>query len=421
MKILALDGDVNTCVVSVRALAQAGHRVIVGAPQPSSKAGWSRYCQGTFTYPAPQVDAAGFVDRVAREAAKQPGTLVLPMTEPTTVALSAARHKIFSAGGRMVLPSHECILRAHDKHQTTALARSLGIPVPNTTMLGTMAEARAAAPNLPYPVVLKPRTSEEISSDGRIPLTGYPDYARNPEEFLQAFASLRKQCSWVMVQDYIEGKGAGYFALMHHGELRAEFAHLRLREVRPTGSGSCLRVSTKPIPAMRESALQMLRALDYHGAVMIEYRLRPDNTPVFLEANPRLWNSVALAIYSGVNFPVLLAEMAERGDVASPMAEYRAGVRCRWIVGDCRHLMAVWRGKPSRFPGLFPGRIRSTLEFLKPVRGTFHDPFCLSDPMPEIGDWLHSFRRFFQRRLQRKPAAPIPPAPLDTERSHSAA
>jgi hypothetical protein len=115
---------------------------------------------------------------------------------------------------------------------------------------------------------------------------------------------------------------------------------------------------------------------------------------VFLEVNGRFWNSLPLAVYAGVDFPALLAELAERGDVDA-VADYRAGVRCRWMLGDFRHLLEVWRGAPAGYAGEYPKRLGSLLGFLTPVPGTFHDNFTLADPLPELGDWLD----FALRRL----------------------
>ena len=388
MKVLVLDGNENQAVAAVRSLARAGHCVSVGAATPWSKAGWSRYCRETFTYPTPQQDATGFVERVAEEVRRAgPGTLVMPMTERTTLPLSAHRDVIFSAGGRMALPPHEILLRAFDKEQTTQLARSLGIEVPHTTLVESDAQARDLAGAISYPVVLKPRSSEEVSSDNKVIATGAPVYARDAGEFAARYAEISRRCSAVLVQEFVAGAGAGYFALMRDGELRAEFAHQRLRDVRPTGSGSALRVSARPDSRVREAALAILRALKWHGVAMVEFRVRADGVPVFLEVNGRFWNSLSLAVYSGADFPAWLTEMVEHGDVGTP-TDYRAGVRCRWLLGDVRHLLEVWRGAPRGFPGNFPRRLPTLAAFLTPIPGTFHDNFTWRDPLPEFGDWV---------------------------------
>jgi len=223
---------------------------------------------------------------------------------------------------------------------------------------------------------------------------------RSEQELLAAFTSMRQRASAVLAQEFIEGQGAGYFALLRNGELKMEFAHRRVRDVRPTGSGSAVRESVAPDPRVREASLAILRALCWHGVAMVEFRVRSNGVPVFMEVNGRFWNSLALAVFAGADFPAALAELAETGDV-SPRPPYRVGVRCRWILGDVRHLTAVWRGRPKGFTGAFPGRASTLRDFLTPVAGTFHDNFTLSDPLPEFGDWLDFVFRRVPRALGR--------------------
>jgi hypothetical protein len=94
-----------------------------------------------------------------------------------------------------------------------------------------------------------------------------------------------------------------------------------------------------------------------------------------------------------MNFPALLARMAEQGDVDS-VTSFRAGVRCRWLLGDARHLVEVFRGPPKGYPGVFPSRLATLADVSCPVAGTYHDNFSWRDPLPELGDWLHfAFRK----------------------------
>jgi len=404
MRVLVLDGNQNQAVAAVRSLASAGHEVLVGDSTSWNKAGWSRFARGTFRYPSPQRQVQAFVSRIAELAGAQPGTLamptlVMPMTEATTLSLSLHRERIFSAGGRMVLPSHEQVLRAFDKQQTTELARSLGIAVPRTILIDNSDEAKRAARSLEYPVVLKPRASEELGQQGNVRTGGRPQYASTPAEFRSAYADISRRSSGVLVQQYVEGEGTGYFALMHNGELRAEFAHRRIRDVYPTGSGSAVRVSVEPEPEIRRAGLAILEALRWHGVAMVEFRWQPGKPPVFMEVNGRFWHSLPLACYAGVNFPALLAQMAEHGDIPQTHG-YRSGVRSRWFLGDLRHLVEVWKGPPPGYPGPYPGRFETLASVLKPVPGTVHDLFLWTDPLPEVGDWLNFARRIWQHEKQ---------------------
>jgi predicted ATP-grasp superfamily ATP-dependent carboligase len=397
MRILVLDGNQNQAVASVRSLARAGYEVWVGESSRWSKAGWSRACARTFDYPAPQRHARDFIDRLAELACHARGTLILPMTEATTLPLSACREKLLAAGARLVLPDHSDVLRAFDKLETTRLAASLGISVPKTISVASTEHPDDVVRSVSFPAVLKPRTSEELSPSGAVRRAGRPRYACNPEQFAEAFADVRSRCSTILIQEFVEGDGMGYFALMNHGELRAEFAHRRIRDVYPTGSGSAVRVSVAPDPAIRDASLAILRALRWHGVAMVEFRKKNAQPPVFMEVNGRFWHSLPLACFAGVDFPALLARMAEAGDVP-PASGYRIGVRCRWLLGDFRHLVEVWSGPPQGYPGTYPGRMSTLSALLRPVPGTYHDLFQWSDPLPELGDWLG----FAQRALLRK-------------------
>jgi predicted ATP-grasp superfamily ATP-dependent carboligase len=392
MRILVLDGNQNQAVASVRSLAKAGHHVLVGEASSWSKAGWSRSCRGTFQYPAPQRDAAAFVDRIAEVAQAETDTLVLPMTEATTLPLSASRDRLCRGGARLVLPSHAEVLRAFDKQETVRLAASLGIAVPKTIVVSSPEQAHEACDAVVFPVVLKPRSSEEFRSSDAVTTTGRPRYASSKQEFEAAYRQMRKTCSVILVQEFVDGEGAGYFALMHHGKLRAEFAHRRIRDVHPTGSGSAVRVSVDPDPDIRRASLAILEALHWHGVAMVEFRHRPGQPPVFMEVNGRFWNSLALACYAGMDFPALLASMAEKEDIPA-VTHFRTGVRCRWLLGDFRHLLEVWRGAPQGYPRPYPGRLRTLLSVLTPVPGTFHDNFQWQDPIPELGDWISFAQR----------------------------
>jgi predicted ATP-grasp superfamily ATP-dependent carboligase len=405
MNVLVLDGNENQSVASVRSLARAGHSVVVGATTSWSKAGWSRYARGTFTYPSPEQGALGFVKQIAAELQRHAGSFILPMTELSTLPLSAHRDLIFSAGGKLVLPPHATVLQAFDKQHTTMLAASLGIPTPHTWFADSMAQAERIADAIRYPVVVKPRSTNQVGADGRVSVAGKPAYATNPEEFRSTYQALAERSSNILVQEFVEGVGSGYFALMKDGEPRAEFFHRRIRDVRPTGSGSSLRVSIEPQTTLRNAGRSILQALRWQGVAMVEFRLRPDGTPVFVEVNGRFWNSLALAIYAGVDFPAMLAQMVEAGDIARP-ATYRAGVRCRWFLGDVRHLIETLAGPPRGYPGHFPKRLPTLLSVLKPVPGTYHDNFSVRDPLPEIADWLDFALRRAPEAWRRATAQP---------------
>jgi len=392
MNVLVLDGNQNQAVASVRSIAGAGHRVFVGEAAPWSKASWSRACSGIFRYPSPHEAVGPFVQAIAGFVREKPGTLVLPMTEATTLSLSANRDVLMPAGAQLVLPGHDNLLRAFDKKETTRLAEKLGIAVPKTVVVTSLEQACDAGHQLRYPIVLKALSSEECLPNGKLRTTGRPCYANDPGECDKAYRGISQRSSAVLFQEFVEGEGTGYFALMRNGELRAEFAHRRIRDVHPTGSGSAVRVSVPIDAEIRRASLAILSALRWHGVAMVEYRQKAGSPAVFMEVNGRFWHSLALACYAGVDFPAMLVKMAESGDVGMNPG-YRSGIRCRWFLGDVRHLIEVWKGRPPGYAGAYPDRLRTLLQVITPVRGTYHDLFQWRDPLPELGDWGNAFMR----------------------------
>jgi predicted ATP-grasp superfamily ATP-dependent carboligase len=395
MNVLVLDGNQNQAVASVRSLARAGHTVFAGESSPQSKAGWSRSCFGSICYPHPQKDISAFIEAILSFLRPRPGTLVLPMTEATTLPLSIHRTRLISGGARLVLPDHGDLVRAFDKTETSRLAASLGIAIPKTRVAASLDQLRDISRSVEYPVVLKPRASEELCTNGRLSTTGRPRYASNPAQLEAAYRDISSRSGLVLVQDFIEGEGVGYFALMNHGELRAEFAHRRIRDVHPSGSGSAVRISVEPDPEIRQSSLAILSALRWHGVAMVEYRQKSNSPAVFMEVNGRFWHSLPLACIAGVDFPRMLVRMVEHGDVELNRS-YRSGVRCRWLLGDVRHLFEVWKGPPEGYPRAYPGRLRTLVQVLTPVPGTYHDLFEWRDPLPELGDWINACKRLIK-------------------------
>ena len=101
----------------------------------------------------------------------------MPMTEASTIPVSLHRAQISAAGGTMLLPPHDVLLRVFDKRGMTALAQSLGIAVPRTWVAEVDTDVVRLARELPYPVVLKPNASQRRTASGGSAPTGAPSYA----------------------------------------------------------------------------------------------------------------------------------------------------------------------------------------------------------------------------------------------------
>ena len=150
-------------------------------------------------------------------------------------------------------------------------------------------------------------------------------YLLNLKDFKKNLSAINKD---ILIQEYIEGSGLGFFAIYDHGKMRNFFMHKRLREFPSTGGASVLAKSIYDYKAFRYGKL-LLDELKWHGVAMVEFKKNKiDNKLYLMEINPKFWGSHDLAISCGVNFaneyisisPLKKTKIRKiRGDVHYPL------------------------------------------------------------------------------------------------------
>jgi predicted ATP-grasp superfamily ATP-dependent carboligase len=367
--VLILDGNQRSALAATRSLGSRQIPVIVADESSSTLAGSSKYCTGGFTYPAPSASASEFIAVVQREAAKRDVSVIFPMTDTTSYLLAQYRDSF--PGVHIPLGSARAMETLLDKWKLWELARSLDIAVPRTWSLNTLADLPEIGPTLSFPLVVKPRHSRTWLNGTCIaaPVT----YAHSLRE-LQAIIAGDPRLSQVplLLQEYVSGEGQGVFALYADGRPLTFFAHRRLREKPPSGGVSVLSESIALDPRLREIAQRILDRVAWHGIVMLEFKVSWSGTPYLIEANPRFWGSLQLAIDAGVDFPYLLYQVA-LGEMPNAVAHYATGVKSRWLLGDLDQLYLTLRGHPGR-DLRSASRLRALASFFR-----FFDPATRGD------------------------------------------
>jgi predicted ATP-grasp superfamily ATP-dependent carboligase len=342
MSVFVTDGDQRATLAVVRSLGRAGIPVAVGHHDEQSLAGASRYCVHRVRYPAPECDPTGFQRFLRTEMRAGGYRVLLPMTDVTTQLVAELRDEL-AGKVRIPIPPAAVVEAARDKRHVLALAANLGILAPETwePVAGESLEDFAA--RIRYPAVVKTRFSRQRRGENWV--HGGVTYAATPSELVAKYRAMDAVIPAPIVQETIAGDGIGVFLLLWRGELKAAFCHRRLREKPPWGGVSVLRESLPLDAELVRQSEQLLRALDWEGAAMVEYkRDRRDGRAKLMEVNGRFWGSLQLAVDAGLDFPLLVYRLALGEDVAPAMA-YRAGVKSRWLLGDLDHLLTVLRAK----------------------------------------------------------------------------
>lgn len=382
MSVFVTDAQQRKTLAVIRSLGRRGIEVGAGEETRLATAFFSRYCRQRVVYPSPARQPAEFVTGLLAHLRRHRCRVLIPMDDDALMLV--ARHSAeFSALARVPVARHEVLLQARDKLLTLQLAAAVGIAHPRTLAVSAAADLAAVVRELGFPLILRPR--ESSGSRGFIRVDSEPGLTA-------AYARLQPAYGGLIAQEFIP-PGEKYdvgLLLNSRSELRAAFVQKELRGY-PLDMGPSTLQESVHRPDLVATALRLLQAMDWSGIAEVEFMVDPrDGRPKLMEVNPRFWASLQLAVSAGVDFPYLLYRMALDGDV-EPVLEYRAGVRCRWLLpGDLLHFLA----NPRRWhlePGFF--------DFF--ARDTGYDIISPRDPGPVLGFFLAAARYLFDRRMWR--------------------
>lgn len=381
--VLILDGGQKSALAVLRSLARHGVACDVGESYLPNLCSRSRHCRRAFTYPSPYRSIADFQAFMARWLSENDYQAVFPLTDatlPPLFELDQVRRGGLLRGYALA----DRYARASDKQRLIELAASLGVPVPETTVVDRTTDLERFARRSAFPAVVKPVLSR-IAVDGRCVAQGVA-IVREAEEMaarLRALLALSPSC---LVQRVIPGEGIGLFALYREGVPRRLFLHRRLLEKPPSGGISVLCESIAGESDLVAHGLRLLDAMGWHGVAMVEFKKETGSgTPYLMEVNARLWGSLQLAVASGVDFPYDILRLARGEALPQSNPGYIPGVRCGSITGVVDHFYLLLKAR--RFD-----RMTASLRTLLGGLDFREFVFDRRDPKP----FLHEIRNYIR-------------------------
>ena len=190
----------------------------------------------------------------------------------------------------------ESIERAEDREKFKELCQEIGEPVIPSQITYNLDEAKKAAKEIGYPVVLRPAFTLGGTGGG---------FAYNEEELtdIGRNAFLLSPVHQVLVEKSVRGYKEIEFEVMRDSTDRA-ITICGMENVDPVGVHTGDSIVVAPIMSLNDhdlkmlndSALKIIRALKIEGGCNVQFALHPETSEYFLiEVNPRVSRSSALA------------------------------------------------------------------------------------------------------------------------------
>ena len=308
-------------LAAVRRLGRAGVKVAI-AGSTRGIAAFSRYAAERHDCP-PTRESQRFIDWLCRYGAARKHHVLCATSDDT--AWLYARHRdrlarVFEIGG----PSVETMYALLNKRLLFERCSSLGIDVPRAWFPESLLDVLDLAPELPYPVMIKPATQILFESRTKGVVV------RDPQELhvqLQLFrrhlhgraiTEYDPRVTWPCLQEYFAEAAQSIYNLSGFIDRSGKSVAVRastkvLQHPRQIGVGLCF----EKAPIRQElvaNVAALCRSVDYHGVFEVEF-IRTGDRFLLIDFNPRFYNQMAFDIERGLDM-ALLSYYSALGDDA---------------------------------------------------------------------------------------------------------
>ncbi|MCL2546897.1 MAG: ATP-grasp domain-containing protein [Oscillospiraceae bacterium] len=341
MQVIVTDTHTRMSLAVLRELGQAGFEITAVVREDKPKLGHAcRYVKQRVTLPV-----SGYTNALLQ---LPQGSVFLPTTMET-LTIAAHNHTAFSSRFHTLLSNAQDLTQAADKPAVAAIARTLGLLVPQDYPLD--------APQ--FPCVLKYRNGEVLG----LPADQRYAIAHTSAEFEEKYQAMTQRATIahhspltihphnLFASQYIPGNAYGVSAVLdNNSNPVAIFCHERIREYPITGGPACCAQAVWH-PRMIDGATKLLKSLQLKGFAMVEFKGTP-NEPYLLEVNPRIWGTYPLTYICNAQMATAYVQSAQK-QCRTPNTKYQTsppwlGQKMQYLPNDLCNLATALRTRTKQ-------------------------------------------------------------------------
>lgn len=380
--VLITNGQLRKALSATRSLGGKGISVTVSEETKFNIAGFSKYCKNSVKSPNAKKQPDKYLEWLLDLLNKNPCDVLFPMDDDT-MNIVINHYEELKKFVALPIPSIEAYRITSDKGKTTKLAIESGLDCPKTVLPEDSDDLLELTSNMNYPLIIKPR----ISSGSR----GL-SIVNKSEDLVAIYKKIHKNYPNPIIQECI-GLGDRYDVCLlfnSDSKLKASFVQKEIRHF-PLKMGPSTVQESVWIPELIEKCMPLMKKLKWYGIVELEFMVDSRTGKImFMEINPRFWNSLHMAVIAGVDFPILLYKLANNEEFKE-VFNYKTGIQCRWLLpGDILHFLFN-RDRLKLKPPFWWGS----------GHHVYDDIISKEDPLPALGFILACIRYLFDIKMWR--------------------
>jgi predicted ATP-grasp superfamily ATP-dependent carboligase len=327
--VLLTDATWYGTLAAARDLGGRGVPVVLASDAALPPARWSRHVTRTVRCPSTS-DPERFLEWLHAFGDREPGHVYYP-TSDDAAWLTALHHGTLSSRFRLYAPPLPALALLLDKGRLMSAAAEAGLAVPETWCPGDEAEVARLAAELPFPILLKPRT-QVLSPGGHKGVR-----VERPADLAPTWVAWQRRAERQAPR--AGGLPGAELPILQRCHVAQEsvytvdgFAERGGRAVpmlacrkllqHPRRSGPGIAFEAAPVePAVGQGLRRLLAGAGFHGVFDAEF-LEDGGRHLLIDLNPRFYNHMAFEVDRGLPLPWLayLGALGEEGRLEEALA-----------------------------------------------------------------------------------------------------
>jgi len=375
--VFVMEAQTKAALPIIQSLGCRGLRVVAGSSKRLSTGFFSRFCDERHIYPSPRDHTSDFQQWLLDFLRRRKIEMIFPVGGDGTAAVSAIQDEV-RRHTLLLLPDDSVFRIGYAKISTLKTAAAAGVPIPDTwyprDQPGGLDDVLPRIKS--WPVLIKP----SIGSGARGII-----WCHDSDEVRRRFPEIEDEHGESFLQDFVPSaphKTQYKVDMLVDADQRrlAGVVYGKTRMYPPDGGSSVLNFSADR-PDILDHAHSMLVRMKWVGFCDFDFVDDPrDDVPKLMEINPRFPESFRMGPSVGIDFPMMMYDLAH-GEAVAPIADYPKNRFLRFLPGDLLWFVRVDNKRRfSTWPSWF--------RFFG--ARTTYQVCSLSDPGPIIGYMLEN-------------------------------